>query len=194
MRSYSGRLAPTSATSSRRLNVSSSGIYPLCRSAARPVSSLLYASGTDESEYAYAVRHEMPLSLIALDLDHFKSINDTFGHPGGDYVLSEMAGVVFASIRVEDVFARVGGEEFSVICRGADMSQGSIVAERLRRSVEAKEFTWNGKRVPVTMSVGMATVPNPSIRDPMEFIAAADQVLYEAKRSGRNRVCIWNNK
>lgn len=144
-----------------------------------------------ESEYAYAVRHNMPLSLVAFDLDHFKAINDNFGHPAGDYVLAEMSQIVHASIRVEDVFARVGGEEFSAICRGTDQIQGHTVAERLRTSVAAKEFVWDGKVIPVTMSVGLATVPNASIHDATEFIAAADQVLYEAKRSGRNRVCIW---
>lgn len=144
-----------------------------------------------ESEFAYSLRHNVPLTLIAFDLDHFKSINDTYGHPAGDYVLSEVSGVVHASIRVEDVFARVGGEEFSVLCRGTDGIQGYTVSERLRSAVHTKTFTWDGRVIPVTMSVGVATVPDASIRDAMEFIAATDQVLYEAKRGGRNRVCVW---
>jgi diguanylate cyclase (GGDEF)-like protein len=144
-----------------------------------------------ESEFAYALRHNVPLTLVAFDLDHFKSINDTFGHPAGDHVLSEASGVVHASIRVEDVFARVGGEEFSVLCRGTDAMHGNIVAERLRSAVAGKQFVFDGRTIPVTMSVGVATVPAGSIRDAMEFIAAADQSLYEAKRTGRNRVCIW---
>jgi len=144
-----------------------------------------------ESEFAYAVRHNVPLSLVSFDIDHFKSINDTYGHPAGDYVLAEMSSAILGSVRVEDVFARVGGEEFSTICRGADLTQGQIVAERLRQAVESRRFLFEGKSIPVTISVGVANVPNASIRDAMEFISAADQMLYEAKRGGRNRVCVW---
>jgi two-component system, cell cycle response regulator len=147
-----------------------------------------------ESEFAYAVRHNVPLSLVAFDIDHFKQINDTYGHPAGDYVLAELSSAILASVRVEDVFARVGGEEFSTICRGADVQQGTIVAERLRTAVASKQFAFDGKSIPVTISVGVASVPEPSIRDAMEFIAAADQMLYRAKRGGRNRVCVFNTK
>lgn len=144
-----------------------------------------------ESEFAYAVRHNIPLSLVAFDIDHFKSINDTYGHPAGDHVLSELSSGILGLVRVEDVFARVGGEEFSTICRGADPQQGMIVAERLRQAVEKRAFLFDNKNIPVTISVGLASVPHPSIRDAMEFISAADQMLYEAKRGGRNRVCAW---
>lgn len=144
-----------------------------------------------ESEFAYAVRHNVQLSLVTFDIDHFKSINDTYGHPAGDHVLAELATTVLASVRVEDVFARVGGEEFAVICRGADMQQGEIVAERLRRAVESHRFEYDGKSIPTTISVGIVTVPNSSIRDALEFISATDQMLYEAKRAGRNRICAW---
>jgi diguanylate cyclase (GGDEF)-like protein len=144
-----------------------------------------------ESEFAYAVRHNVPLSLVAFDIDHFKSINDSHGHPAGDYVLAELSSNILGLVRVEDVFARVGGEEFSTICRGADPQQGLIVAERLRLAVEKRPFLFDNKNIPVTISVGLASVPDPSIHDAMEFISAADQMLYEAKRSGRNRVCAW---
>ncbi len=153
-----------------------------------------YFTDRVESEFAYAIRHGMPLSLCGFDIDHFKNINDTHGHPAGDYILVELATVVNNSIRVEDVFARVGGEEFSVICRGADLQQGRVVAERLRRSVEMKQFVFEGKQIPVTISVGVSGVPNPDIRDAMEFISAADQMLYESKRAGRNRVTLWHKK
>jgi len=144
-----------------------------------------------ESEFAYAVRHNVPLSLVAFDIDHFKAINDTHGHPAGDFVLAELAATVLGSVRVEDVFARVGGEEFSVICRGADLNQGQIVAERLRHAVESRIFEYEASTIPVTISVGLASVPTPSIKDALEFITVTDQMLYDAKRSGRNRVCIW---
>jgi diguanylate cyclase (GGDEF)-like protein len=144
-----------------------------------------------ESEYAYAIRHNVPLALVSFDIDHFKSINDTYGHLAGDKVLSELSRLVLAAVRVEDVFARVGGEEFSVICRGADLLQGQIVGERLRHTVANRKFEFEGKVIPVTVSVGVAAVPHTAVRDATGFIAAADQLLYEAKRGGRNRVCIW---
>jgi two-component system cell cycle response regulator len=144
-----------------------------------------------ESEFAYAIRHNVPLSLVAFDIDLFKAINDTHGHPAGDYVLAELSATILGLVRVEDVFARVGGEEFSTICRGADVAQGKIVAERLRQAVESRAFIYDNKPIPVTISVGLASVPDPSIKDAMEFISSADQMLYEAKRSGRNRVCSW---
>jgi two-component system, cell cycle response regulator len=146
-----------------------------------------------ESEFAYAVRHNVPLSLVSFDIDHFKVINDTHGHPAGDYVLAELSGTILGLVRVEDVFARVGGEEFSTICRGADGQQGRIVAERLRVAVETRAFLFDNKPISVTISVGLASVPDTSIRDAMEFISAADQMLYEAKRSGRNRLCAWKS-
>jgi two-component system cell cycle response regulator len=145
-----------------------------------------------ESEFAYAVRHNVPAALVCFDIDHFKQINDTRGHPAGDQVLSELAKTVHATVRVEDVFARVGGEEFSVICRGADLLQGKIVGERIRHAIEKHPFLREDKPITVTVSVGVAAVPTPSIRDATEFIWAADQMLYQAKRTGRNRVCLWS--
>jgi two-component system, cell cycle response regulator len=144
-----------------------------------------------ESEYAYAIRHNMPLALIAFDIDHFKQINDNYGHLAGDKVLAELSTAVLAAVRVEDVFARVGGEEFSVICRGADLLQGQIVGERLRHTVANRRFEYDAKAIAVTVSVGVAAVPHTAVRDATGFIEASDQLLYEAKRTGRNRVCIW---
>lgn len=144
-----------------------------------------------DSEFSYAVRHHSPLSLVTFDIDHFKHINDTYGHPAGDLVLSELGAVVLATVRAEDVFARVGGEEFGVLCRGTDLAQGQVVGERVRAAIEKRTFIWNGQRIPVTVSVGVAGVPSGVIRDAMEFISAADQMLYEAKRGGRNRVCVY---
>ena len=145
-----------------------------------------------ESEFAYSVRHQSPLSLVGFDIDHFKQINDTYGHPAGDRVLADLSKLMLGLIRVEDVFARVGGEEFSSILRGADSEQGLVVAERLRQATAAQRFEYEGQPIPVTISVGLVSAPNHSVRDAMEFIAAADQALYEAKRGGRNRVCVWN--
>ncbi len=144
-----------------------------------------------ESEYAFAVRTKSPLSLVVFDLDHFKEVNDTYGHPAGDVVLAEVARVVAALIRAEDVFARVGGEEFGVICRATDSSAAQAVAERMRQTVAAHKFSADGKDIAVAISAGTAAIPDPGINDPQALIAAADHALYEAKRSGRNRVCMW---
>jgi two-component system, cell cycle response regulator len=145
-----------------------------------------------ESEFAYAVRHNQPVALVSFDIDHFKQTNDTFGHLAGDHVLVEVAGAVQSTVRVEDVFARVGGEEFSIVCRGADLMQGRIVGDRVRYAVEKRAVVYEGRTIPITISVGVAAVPSSSIRDATEFISAADQMLYEAKRTGRNRVCLWS--
>jgi two-component system cell cycle response regulator len=147
-----------------------------------------------ESEFAFAMRTKADLSLVVFDLDHFKTINDTHGHPVGDLVLSDMAQVVSALIRAEDVFARVGGEEFAVICRGADPVQGQAVAERVRHSVAGHTFSFEDKTIPVAVSAGVASIPEARIADAQALIAAADQALYEAKRTGRNRVCVWQPK
>lgn len=147
-----------------------------------------------ESEFAYAARTKANLSLVVFDLDHFKEVNDTYGHPAGDLVLSEMAQAVATLIRAEDVFARVGGEEFAVICQSADSDQALAIAERVRQSVGGHKFIIEGKQVPIAVSAGIATIPEARITDAQALISAADQALYEAKRTGRNRVCCWQPK
>jgi diguanylate cyclase (GGDEF)-like protein len=142
-----------------------------------------------ESEYAYAVGHDAPLSLLFVDIDHFKRINDVHGHPAGDYVLIELAKLAHGVLRNEDVFARYGGEEFAVISRATDIDQAQPLAERLRKAVEEHAFSYEGKAIPVTISVGVARAPSAGVGSPAEFIALADETMYTAKRSGRNRVC-----
>jgi two-component system, cell cycle response regulator len=141
-----------------------------------------------ESEFAYAVRHQSPLSLVMFDIDLFKKINDTHGHLAGDYALVTLAQVVAQTIRQEDVFARYGGEEFAVICRGVDLAGASAFGERIRRIVQAQMFLYQETEMKVTISVGVATVPHVGMREPAELVALADEALYEAKRGGRNRV------
>ena len=145
-----------------------------------------------ESEFAYAVRHRTPLSLVMFDIDHFKRINDTHGHLAGDYALSTLSKVVSDTIRQEDVFARYGGEEFAVICRGIDLGGALAFGERIRRCVDAQAFVYNGVDIKVTVSVGVAAVPEVGMKEPSELIGAADDALYQAKRQGRNRVISGN--
>jgi len=147
-----------------------------------------------EKEFAYAARHSSPLALIFLDIDYFKRINDTHGHPAGDFVLSELSQLMATLVRTEDVLARFGGEEFTVLCRGTDLTGAKIVAERLRQTVEAHTFLFAAKTIPVTISLGIAAIPDTAILDHAQFLAASDKALYEAKRTGRNRVCLHGHE
>ena len=143
-----------------------------------------------EKEFAFAARHGGPLALIFLDIDYFKKINDTHGHPAGDFVLAELSQMMSTLLRTEDVLARFGGEEFTILCRGSDLSGAKIVAERVRKAVEERKFSFGGKDIPVTVSLGVVAIPESGITEHNVFLAAADKALYEAKRSGRNRVCV----
>ena len=143
-----------------------------------------------ESEYLYAVRHDTPVSLLFLDIDHFKKINDVHGHPAGDAVLVELAMLVMGVLGNEDIFSRYGGEEFAVISRGTEAPEALALAERLRRAVEERVFRFEEKTIPVTISVGVARAPRKGVGSPAEFVAVADETMYIAKRSGRNRVCV----
>ena len=143
-----------------------------------------------ESEFTFAIRHVAPLTLVLFDIDHFKKVNDTHGHQAGDYVLSEISTLLTGALRAEDVFARYGGEEFAVICRGSDVMQGQIVAERMRKAVEQHKFIFEGTHIPLTISVGVAGLPDPAVKDAAELVSLADQSLYKSKHAGRNRVTV----
>jgi two-component system, cell cycle response regulator len=143
-----------------------------------------------ETEIAYARRHNAALSLLMFDVDHFKRVNDTYGHLAGDYVLTKLAKIAHATVRTEDVFARYGGEEFAVICRGVPLPSAGILGERLRQTVETSAFEHEAVRMPVTISIGVAAYPDLPIENANQLIAGADEALYEAKRGGRNRVLL----
>jgi len=143
-----------------------------------------------ESEFTFAIRHVAPLTLVLFDIDHFKKVNDTYGHQAGDHVLSEIAALLTGALRAEDVFARYGGEEFGVICRGSDVMQGQIVAERMRKAVAQNKFVFEGTHIPLTISVGVAGLPDPAVKDASELVSLADQALYKSKHGGRNQVTV----
>jgi diguanylate cyclase (GGDEF)-like protein len=144
-----------------------------------------------ESEFTFATRHTSPLALVLFDIDHFKKVNDTYGHPAGDHVLFEISSLLSGALRAEDVFARYGGEEFAVICRGSDETQAQVVGERLRKAVEGHRFIYEGALIPVTISVGIAVLPNPAVKDANDIVGFADQALYKSKNGGRNRVTVY---
>ncbi len=138
---------------------------------------------------AYSRRHTQPLSLLTFDVDHFKRVNDTYGHPAGDAVLRDIAQRVAAMIRTEDVLARVGGEEFAVILPGVDECHAVQAAERLRRVVEGSPVATDAGAISVTISVG-AVLFDPQLDGKLsELLRRVDARLYEAKQGGRNRVC-----
>jgi two-component system cell cycle response regulator len=140
------------------------------------------------AELAYAARHQTETSLVLLDIDHFKKINDQFGHPAGDTVLRQVARLVAQRLRAEDLFCRIGGEEFAVILRGIDLVGATRVAERLRTTVGTVPTIVSGRPIPVTISLGCASLACCATRGQSELVAVADRRLYGAKHAGRNRV------
>jgi len=140
-----------------------------------------------EKEMSRARRYGRPLTLMMLDLDHFKKVNDTYGHLAGDHVLRELASLVRGRIRRDEVFARYGGEEFALLLPEADLTKATPLAKDIVALVDAHVFSFDRARIPVTVSIGVAEL-DASMSAPEAFIEAADRRLYEAKRSGRNCV------
>jgi len=140
-------------------------------------------------EVAYSLRHHAALSVLILDVDHFKHVNDTFGHAAGDAVLRVLAATVSRLVRTEDVVARYGGEEFCVVARGIDARNAAIFGERLRRTVESMRAPVGERSLSVTISVGVSTLDGETTyADAAALLGAADAALYRAKATGRNRV------
>jgi two-component system, cell cycle response regulator len=140
-----------------------------------------------DRELARCVRYGRPLSIVMFDLDHFKAVNDTHGHLAGDYVLRELSRRLRARIRKEELMARYGGEEFVVVLPEAGHEGAMQFAEQIRRLVEREPFEFEGETIPMTISVGVATIQGELVETP-QFIKIVDQNLYQAKRSGRNQV------
>ena len=131
-------------------------------------------------------RRNYPFALLMIDIDHFKKINDTYGHQAGDYVLRELAKLIKEQLRARDIIARYGGEEFVVILPGVTFGQAVNIAERIRKSVEKHLFRWWDKTIPVTISIGVAVMRDGL--DEFSIVEKADKALYLAKKSGRNQV------
>ena len=137
----------------------------------------------------------MPFCVLMMDIDHFKDVNDTYGHLAGSETLEEVGGVIKKSLRAGDVAARFGGEEFAAFLLDADYAQGLVAAERVRSAIEKHEFPaarrGSASEQPthhITISVGVASYPEDA-RDPIQLVEMADSALYRAKRNGRNQVC-----
>ncbi len=141
-----------------------------------------------QEEFSFATRKHTALSLVVLDVDHFKHINDSKGHPAGDYVLTTLAATIASRLRPEDALCRIGGEEFAVILRATELRDACTLAERVRVGVADTEFVYEGERIAVTISLGVATYHLGDFEDHDVLVAEADKWLYIAKQSGRNRV------
>ncbi|VAX33807.1 hypothetical protein MNBD_NITROSPIRAE01-1653 [hydrothermal vent metagenome] len=147
-------------------------------------------SGILDREFRRASRYNSPLSLMVIDLDHFKKVNDTYGHLVGDTVLRELAAELNASLRDVDVLIRYGGEEFVVILPGTHLQAGLVVANRIKTRVEKTLFDQKNIPIKMTVSIGVAHYPSPQIDSPEALFNQADQALYTAKKNGRNRIMI----
>jgi diguanylate cyclase (GGDEF)-like protein len=135
------------------------------------------------------------LSIIMVDIDHFKMVNDTFGHAGGDKVLRDIASLLKASVRrQDDTVARYGGEEFVLVLPGAPLEATSMIAERIRKSVESTPIDIGQTPIHLTISLGVSNFPIHRAKSKEELVKMADSALYDAKRGGRNRVCIFGGK
>jgi len=141
-----------------------------------------------DSELRFAQRHEVSLSLLMLDIDHFKKVNDAHGHLAGDAVLSQLAAVLSRAVRNEDVVARFGGEEFAIVLRAIGRDPATGMAERLRKLVENTVVETGSKQLRATVSIGVAGFPAIPAKTVTDLIEAADKALYRAKHAGRNRV------
>jgi diguanylate cyclase (GGDEF)-like protein len=147
-----------------------------------------------ESELRRCLSHGLPLSILMMDLDHFKLVNDTHGHLMGSFVLAEVGRIISEKLRSTDVSARYGGEEFLAYLAEIPIGEAGLVAERIRQAMEAHAFTRTMESgseltISVTISIGVSVFPEHG-RTRDELIAAADQALYRAKGEGRNRVCL----
>lgn len=141
-----------------------------------------------EKETSRCRRYDRLFTLIMFDIDKFKSINDSLGHLAGDAVLRQLGSIIRNKVRRDDTIARTGGEEFGVILPEIALEGGVVLAGKLRELVEQTHFRFEGSRIPVTISLGVAQW-DPKMKDGDELVKIADEKLYDAKKTGRNKVC-----
>jgi two-component system cell cycle response regulator len=141
-----------------------------------------------DRELARSARYNRPLSLLMLDIDHFKMVNDELGHLAGDFVLRELAARIKENVRKEELFARYGGEEFAVVLPETTSERAVTLGERLRSAVADRPFHYEDKLLHISISLGIATTTGDADLTPQDLIRRADEKLFEAKNQGRNRL------
>lgn len=141
-----------------------------------------------ELEFQRAQRYQSKFSFVMIDIDNFKGFNDNYGHLMGDHILYEIAQILQENLRVNDVVGRYGGEEFALFAPETDLKGSLVVAERYRKRIEDLVVVEREKKLKVTISLGVASYPNPAIGSVDDLIRLADNALYKSKREGRNRV------
>ncbi len=141
-----------------------------------------------QEEFSRSIRSAASLSLIMLDIDHFKVVNDTYGHIVGDKIIVSITKTILGAIREGDLLIRYGGEEFLCVLPGANQHDANLIAERIRIMIGDSVLKHNDQEIKVTVSLGTATYPNKDISDIQQFINLADDAMYNAKKMGRNRV------
>ena len=137
-------------------------------------------------EFELASRYQQPLSILMIDIDYFKRVNDTFGHAAGDKVLKTVAETLRVTSRCADMAFRYGGEEFVLLLNKTDLAGARIIAERLRSTIAGLSCIYENSEIPITISIGIAEVREGETRD--NLLKRADDALYKAKHSGRNQV------
>lgn len=143
-----------------------------------------------EANLADCRRHDKDMSVLLLDLDHFKKVNDTYGHHGGDEVLRTVAKLLTQMVRGGDTVARFGGEEFAVMLPGTNRLGAAVLGERIRAAVEKEEIVVDGRTIRITVSIGLVTLAGEETESIDQLLSIADRRLYLAKNSGRNRICL----
>ncbi len=141
-------------------------------------------------------RHKEHFSVLMVDIDHFKTINDTYGHQAGDHILVEVSKILLSNVRTNDVLARIGGEEFTIALPYSNRLASIVMAERLRSAISVAKFEYGGKRITVTISLGVASLDKDDgdMENVEALLAIADKRLYTAKRKGRNRLCASDDR
>lgn len=150
-----------------------------------------------EKEWARMRRLGHPLTCVMIDIDNFKSINDTYGHAGGDAVLAQLARILMREFREIDIVSRYGGEEFTIILieKPSHIHGLAVVMERIRKKIATSRFEYAGKRIPVTVSLGGALAPyHATLTKPVDLVVAADSAMYTAKQAGKNCARVWTEK
>ncbi|MBN1653873.1 MAG: diguanylate cyclase [Deltaproteobacteria bacterium] len=149
-----------------------------------------YFVETLSGEYHRSQRYQRPLSFIMLDIDHFKRVNDTYGHQAGDQTLIVVAKTLKRDLRMQDFIARYGGEEFALLLPETKSTDAAVAAERCRKNIEAALVVYKNFRFSITVSMGLASLPNDRVGDVEGLVKLADEALYTAKKTGRNRLVL----